>query len=154
MSRSSWTGCTSGLVAALLGAAIIVLPGCATTKVADVAARVNDSMAPMLAVRLATVAAIQGDPVRAQRVVAEADRLIADIDAGQSIALDVLVPVLNSRIAEAALKPAERALLSELVSVAAAIVQSKSLLPDDAKAQLRMVLTWVRSAALGQAGSA
>lgn len=146
MSRSSWTGCTSGLTVALLGAVAIVLSGCASGP------KLVDSMAPMIAVRLATVAAVQGDPVRAQRVVDEATRLIADIDAGQSIALDVLVPVLNSRIAAAALRPAERAMLNELVSVATAVVQAQSVLPDDAKARLRLVLTWVRAAAMGQAG--
>lgn len=133
-----------GWIAAWLGAAVIALSGCASTP------QVADSMAPMLAVRLATVAAVQGDPLRAQRVVDEADRLIADLDAGQSIALDALVPVLNSRIAEATLRPAERALLAELVSVAAAIVQTQSVLPEDAKVRLRLVLTWVRAAALGQ----
>lgn len=141
MSRSSWKGFTYGLSAALL----IALSGCAS------APKVADAMAPMIAVRLATVAAVQGDPARAQRVVDEADRLIADIDAGQSIALDALVPVLNSRIAEAGLKPAERAMLNELVSVASAVVQTQSVLPEDAKVRLRLVLTWVRAAAMGQA---
>ena len=145
MKRSSSTGCMRGWIAAWLGMAVIALSGCAS------APKVADSMAPMLAVRLATVAAVQGDPLRAQRVVDEADRLIADIDAGQSIALDVLVPALNSRIAEATLRPAERALLAELVSVAAAVVQTQSVLPEDAKVRLRLVLTWVRAAALGQA---
>lgn len=148
MSRSSRTGCMSGWIAVWLGVAVIALSGCAS------APKVADSMAPMLAVRLATVAAVQGDPLRAQRVVDEADRLIADIDAGQSIALDVLVPALNSRIAEATLRPAERALLAELVSVAAAVVQTQSVLPEDAKVRLRLVLTWVRAAALGQVPAA
>ena len=120
------------------------IAGCAGPQVAD-------SLAPMIAVRLATVAAVQGDPIRAQRVADEASRLIADIDAGQSIALDVLVPALHSRIAEATLRPAERAVLAELVSVAGAAVQAPSVLPDDARARLRIVLTWVRSAAIGQA---
>ena len=120
------------------------IAGCAGPQVAD-------SLAPMIAVRLATVAAVQGDPIRAQRVADEASRLIADIDAGQSIALDVLVPALHSRIAEATLRPAERAVLAELVSVAGAVVQAPSVLPDDARARLRVVLTWVRSAAIGQA---
>ena len=115
--------------------------------------RQDSTIGPMLAVRLATVASVQGAPVRAQRVVAEADHLIAAIDAGQAVALDVLVPMLNSRIAEAALKPAERALLVELVSVAAAVVQADTVLPADAKARLRLVLTWVRAAALGQAAA-
>lgn len=144
MNRSSWKGFTFRWIAALLGAAVIGLPGCAS------APQVADSMAPMIAVRLATVAAVQGDPARAQRVVDEADRLIADIDAGESIALDVLVPMLNSRIAQASLRPAERAVLAELVSVAAAVAQTQSVLPDDARARLRLVLTWVRAAALGQ----
>lgn len=144
MKRSSSMGCMRGWIAVWLGVAVIALSGCAS------APQVANSMAPMLAVRLATVAAVQGDPLRAQRVVDEADRLIADLDAGQSIALDVLVPVLNSRIAEATLRPAERALLAELVSVAAAIVQTQSVLPEDAKVRLRLVLTWVRAAALGQ----
>ena len=149
MRRFSLKGCMSPLTAALLGAIAITLSGCAS------APKVNDSLAPMIAVRLATVAAVQGDPVRAQRVADEADRLIGDIDAGQSIALDLLVPALNSRIAEATLRPAERAMLNELVSVAALAVQGRaSVLPDDAKARLRLVLTWVRSAALGQAVAA
>lgn len=149
MRRFSLKGFTSPLTAALLGAIAITLSGCAS------APKVNDSLAPMIAVRLATVAAVQGDPVRAQRVADEADRLIGDIDAGQSIALDLLVPALNSRIAEATLRPAERAMLNELVSVAALAVQGRaSVLPDDAKARLRLVLTWVRSAALGQAVAA
>lgn len=110
----------------------------------------RESMAPMIAVRLATVAAVQGDPARAQRVVAEADALLAQLDAGESIALDVLVPMLNTRIAEAALKPAERAVLAELVSVAALAVQTDSALPDDARDRLRTVLGWVRAAAMAQ----
>lgn len=142
-------GCMSRLAVALLGVALITLPGCAS------APKAVDSLAPMIAVRLATVSAVQGDPVRAQRVVDEADRLIGDIDAGQSIAIDALVPALNSRIAEATLKPAERAVLMELVNVAAVVVQGQpSVLPDDAKARLRLVLTWVRSAALGQVAMA
>ena len=146
-------GCMSRLAVALLGVALITLPGCASTPKAI--SDFNNSMAPMIAVRLATVAAVQGDPARAQQVVNEADKLIADIDAGQSIALDVLVPALNSRIAEATLKPAERAVLMELVNVAAVVVQGQpSVLPDDAKARLRLVLTWVRSAALGQVAMA
>ena len=144
MKPSSWKGFTSPLIAACLGAIAIALSGCAS------APKVADSMAPMIAVRLATVAAVQGDPVRAQRVVDEADKLIADIDAGQSIALDVLVPALNSRIAGAALRPAERAVLAELIAVAATVVQAPSVLPEDVKDRLRLVLTWVRSAALGQ----
>jgi hypothetical protein len=139
--------CMGVWIAASLGLACIALSGCATSPQ-------NDSLAPMIAVRLATVAAVQGDPVRAQRVADEADQLIADIDAGQSIALDILVPALNSRIAEAALRPPERAVLLELVNVAAAVVsqgQVQSVLPDDAKARLRLVLIWVRAAALGQA---
>ena len=144
MKPSSWKGFTSPLIAACLGAIAITLSGCAS------APKVADSMAPMIAVRLATVAAVQGDPVRAQRVVDEADKLIADIDAGQSIALDVLVPALNSRIAGATLRPAERAVLAELIAVAATVVQAPSVLPDDVKDRLRLVLTWVRSAALGQ----
>ena len=144
MKRSPLMGFMSGWIAALLGAVAIGLSGCAGNP------KLADSMAPMIAVRLATVAAVQGDPVRAQRVVDEADRLIADIDAGQSVALDVLVPVLNSRIASAALRPAERAVLVELVNVAATVVQTQSVLPADAKERLRLVLTWVRAAALGQ----
>jgi hypothetical protein len=131
-------------IAAFLGLACIALSGCATSPQ-------NDSLAPMIAVRLATVAAVQGDPVRAQRVADEADRLIADIDAGQSIALDILVPALNSRIAEATLKPTERAVLTELIGTVALVVQTQSALPEDTKARLRLVLTWVRAAALGQA---
>jgi hypothetical protein len=131
-------------IAASLGLACIALSGCATSPQ-------NDSLAPMIAVRLATVAAVQGDPVRAQRVADEADQLIADIDAGQSIALDILVPALNSRIAEATLKPTERAVLTELIGTVALVVQTQSALPEDTKARLRLVLTWVRSAALGQA---
>ena len=131
--------------AGLIGALAISLCGCAS------APQVADSLAPMIAVRLATVAAVQGDPLRAQRVADEADRLLADIDAGQPIALDLLVPALHSRIAEATLRPAERAVLAELVSVAGAVVQAPSVLPADARARLRLVLTWVRSAALGQA---
>ena len=145
MRHLSSMGCMSRLAVALLGVALITLPGCAS------APKAGDSLAPMIAVRLATVAAVQGDPARAQQVVNEADKLIADIDAGQSIAIDALVPALNSRIAEATLKPAERAVLLELVNVAAVVVQGQpSVLPDDAKARLRLVLTWVRSAALGQ----
>ena len=144
MRRLSSTGYMSAWIAALLGAVAISLSGCAS------APKVSDSLAPMIAVRLATVAAVQGDPVRAQRVVDEADRLIGDIDAGQSIALDVLVPALNSRIASATLRPAERAVLAELIAVAATVVQAPSVLPDDTRARLRLVLTWVRSAALGQ----
>ena len=136
--------CMGVWIAASLGLACIALSGCATSPQ-------NDSLAPMIAVRLATVAAVQGDPVRAQRVADEADQLIADIDAGQSIALDILVPALNSRIAEAALKPAERAVLTELIGTVALVVQTQSALPEDTKARLRLVLTWVRSAALGQA---
>ena len=150
MNRSSSMGFTSLWLAALLGALAIGLSGCATApKVVD---QFEQSAAPMITVRLLTVAAVQGDPARAQRVADEADRLIADIDSGQSIALDVLVPALNSRIAEAALKPAERALLVELVNLVATITQGQvqSLLPADAKALLRLRLTWVRSAALGQ----
>lgn len=131
-------------IAAFLGLACIALSGCATSPQ-------NDSLAPMIAVRLATVAAVQGDPVRAQRVADEADRLIAGIDAGQAIALDILVPALNSRIAEAALKPAERAVLTELIGTVAVVVQTQSALPEDAKARLRLVLTWVRAAAQRQA---
>lgn len=148
--NSKLTGFTSLWLAALLGAALIVLPGCSSAGKARVDA-FNQSAGPMIAVRLATVAAVQGDPTRARQVVAETDRLIADIDAGQNVALDLLVPALNSRIAEAALRPAERAVLVELVAVAAEIVRTDSLLPDDAKARLRLVLTWVRSAAIGQA---
>ena len=136
--------CMGVWIAASLGLACIALSGCATSPQ-------NDSLAPMIAVRLATVAAVQGDPVRAQRVADEADQLIADIDAGQSIALDILVPALNSRIAEAALKPAERAVLTELIGTVALLVQTQSALPEDTKARLRLVLTWVRAAALGQA---
>jgi hypothetical protein len=131
-------------IAASLGLACIALSGCATSPQ-------NDSLAPMIAVRLATVAAVQGDPARAQRVADEADQLIADIDAGQSIALDILVPALNSRIAEATLKPTERAVLTELIGTVALVVQTQSALPEDTKARLRLVLTWVRAAALGQA---
>ena len=151
MRDSKSTGCMYRLAVALLGVALTVLPGCASTGKAQ--ARIdafNQSAGPMIAVRLATVAAVQGDPTRARQVVDEADKLIADIDAGQNVALDLLVPALNSRIAEAALKPAERAVLVELVSVAAEIVRTDSLLPADAKARLRLVLTWVRSAAIGQ----
>ena len=144
MQRYTSMGYMSAWIAALLGALVISLSGCAS------APKVGNSLAPMIAVRLATVAAVQGDPVRAQRVVDEADRLIADIDAGQSIALDVLVPALNSRIAGATLRPAERAVLAELIAVAATVVQAPSVLPDDIKDRLRLVLTWVRSAALGQ----
>ena len=153
MVASKSTGCTSRWAAGMRIAAIgilLVLAGCSTAGKERVDA-FNQSAGPMIAVRLATVAAVQGDPIRAQAVVAEADRLIADIDAGQSIAIEVLVPMLNTRIAEATLKPAERAILVELVSVAAEIVRTDSLLPADAKARLRLVLTWVRSAALGQA---
>lgn len=148
--NSKLMGCTYPWLAALLGAVLIVLPGCSSAGKARVDA-FNQSAGPMIAVRLATVAAVQGDPTRARQVVAETDRLIADIDAGQNVALDLLVPALNSRIAEAALRPAERAVLVELVAVAAEIVRTDSLLPDDAKARLRLVLTWVRSAAIGQA---
>jgi len=148
MRRFSLKGCMSPLTAALLGAIAITLSGCAS------APKVNDSLAPMIAVRLATVAAVQGDPVRAQRVADEADRLIGDIDAGQSIALDLLVPALNSRIASAALTPSERALLLELVNVVMAGVEARAVLPGDANAWLRQRLTWVRSAALGQAVAA
>ena len=150
MRRFLSTACTSAWIAALLGVVAISLSGCATApKVVD---QFEQSAAPMITVRLLTVAAVQGDPVRAQRVADEADRLIADIDSGQSIALDTLVPLLNSRIAAAALKPAERALLVELVNLVAAVTQGQvqSLLPADAKALLRLRLTWVRSAALGQ----
>ncbi len=136
--------CMGVWIAAFLGLACIALSGCATSPQ-------NDSLAPMIAVRLATVAAVQGDPVRAQRVADEADQLIADIDAGQSIALDILVPALNSRIAEATLKPTERAVLTELIGTVALVVQTQSALPEDTKARLRLVLTWVRAAALGQA---
>ena len=132
------------LFVATAGVAAITLPGCASTP------KAGDSLAPMIAVRLATVTAVQGDPARAQRVADEADRLIAEIDAGHSVALDVLVPALNSRIASAALRPAERAVLGELVNVAATVVQTQSVLPEDAKTRLRLVLTWVRSAAVGQ----
>ena len=150
MKRSRWMGYMCRLAAISL---IAATAGCASTG-GKAQARIdafNQSAGPMIAVRLATVAAVQGDPTRARAVVDEADKLIADIDAGQSIALDVLVPLLNSRIAEAALKPAERALLVELVSVAAEIVRTDSLLPADAKVRLRLILTWVRSAAIGQA---
>jgi hypothetical protein len=136
--------CMGVWIAASLGLACIALSGCATSPQ-------NDSLAPMIAVRLATVAAVQGDPARAQRVADEADQLIADIDAGQSIALDILVPALNSRIAEATLKPTERAVLTELIGTVALVVQTQSALPEDTKARLRLVLTWVRAAALGQA---
>jgi hypothetical protein len=135
----------SGWIAVCLGVAVIALSGCAS------APQVADSMAPMLAVRLATVAAVQGDPARAQRVVAECDALIAQVDAGESIALDVLTPLLQTRIAEAALKPAERAVLLELVSVAALAVQAPDVLPDGTRERLRAVRGWVRAAALAQA---
>ena len=144
MMFSPCRACMGVWIAASLGLACIALSGCATSPQ-------NDSLAPMIAVRLATVAAVQGDPVRAQRVADEADQLIADIDAGQSIALDILVPALNSRIAEATLKPTERAVLTELIGTVALVVQTQSALPEDTKARLRLVLTWVRSAALGQA---
>lgn len=110
----------------------------------------RDSLAPMMAVRLATAAAVAGDPARAQTVVAETDALLAQLDAGESIALDVLVPVLNTRIAEATLKPAERAVLAELVSVAALAVQTDSVLPEDRRERLQVVLGWVRAAAVAQ----
>src|SRR3546814_13615598 len=113
MKPSSWKGFTSPLIAACLGAIAITRSGCAS------APKVADSMAPMIAVRLATVAAVQGDPVRAQRVVDEADKLIADIDAGQSIALEVLVPALTSRSDGATLRPAERAVLAAHIGGAA-----------------------------------
>jgi hypothetical protein len=61
------------------------------------------------------------------------------------------VPALNSRIAEATLKPPERAVLTELIGTVALVVQTQSALPEDTKARLRLVLTWVRAAALGQA---
>ena len=151
MKRSRWMGYMSRLAAISL---IAATAGCASTgKVQERIDAFNQSAGPMIAIRLATVAAVQGDPTRARKVVDEADKLIADIDAGQNIALDLLVPALNSRIAEAALKPAERAVLVELVSVAAEIVRTDSLLPADAKARLRLVLTWVRSAAMGQTGA-
>lgn len=144
MNRSWWTGFTFRLIAVWLGVVGIGLSGCASGP------QRADSLAPMIAVRLATVAAVQGSPERAQRVVAEADALLAQLDAGQSIALDVLAPMLRSRIAEAALPPAERAVLLELVSVASLAVHTDSVLPEDARARLRTVLGWVRSAALAQ----
>ena len=151
MAASKLMGCTSRWAAVMAIVAVgALLSGCSTAGKERVDA-FNASAGPMIAVRLATVAAVQGDPTRAQAVVAEADRLIAEIDAGGSISIEVLVPLLNSRIAEAMLKPAERAILAELVSVAAEVVRTDSLLPDDAKARLRLVLTWVRSAALAQA---
>lgn len=144
MNHSPWMDCMFRWIAVWLGVAVIGLSGCASNKPAD-------TLAPMIAVRLATVAAVQGTPERAQRVVAEADALIAQLDAGQSIALDVLAPMLNTRIAEAAMRPAERAVLLELVSVASLAVSTDSVLPQDARERLRVVLGWVRSAALAQA---
>lgn len=134
-------------VSLLMLASLVVaaVAGCAN------APKLNDTAAPMIAVRLATVGAIQGDPVRAQHVADTATQLIADIDAGQSIALDVLVPALNTRLAQSTLPPAERTLLVELVNTVAAVVQAQSALPQDTRERLRLVLTWVRAAALGQA---
>ena len=137
----------AGMRIAVIGA---LLAGCSTAGKERLDA-FNDSAGPMLAVRLSTVAAIQGDPVRAQRVVDECDRLLAQMDAGQSVALELLVPLLNSRIAEAGLRPPERALLIELVNVAAAVVQAPDVLPADTRERLILVVGWVRSAALGQA---
>lgn len=129
----------------LLGALMMtaLLGGCAGNQP-------RESMTPMIAVRLATVAAVQGDPARAQKVVTQCDELMAQLDSGESIALDVLVPLLNTRIAEAALKPAERAVLTELVSVASMAVQTDSVLPEDRRERLRVVLGWVRAAAMAQ----
>lgn len=124
--------------------AALVLAGCASAD------KPRDTLAPMVAVRLATVAAVSGDPARAQRVVAEADKLLAQLDAGESVALDVLVPLLHSRIAEAAMPPAERAVLFELVSVASMAVGTDSALPEDTRERLRTVIGWVRAAALAQ----
>lgn len=125
--------------------AVALLAGCASQPTRD------QELSAMIAVRLATVAAVQGDPARAQRVVAECDALIAQVDAGESIALDVLTPLLQTRIAESALKPAERAVLLELVSVAALAVQAPDVLPEGTRERLRAVLGWVRAAALAQA---
>ena len=153
MAASKSTGCMSrwiaGMRIAVVGA-LLVISGCSTAGKARVEA-VSQSAGPMIAVRLSTVAAIQGDPVRAQRVVDECDYLIAQMEAGQSVALDLLVPLLNSRIAEAGLRPPERALLIELVTVAAAVVQAPDVLPADTRERLILVVGWVRSAALGQA---
>lgn len=149
MKVSKSTACSSRYLAGIVLSITLVLSGCSTAGKERIDA-FNQSAGPMIAVRLATVAAVQGDPVRAQRVVDETDKLLADIAAGNSIAIDVLVPLLNSRIAEASLKPAERAVLAELVSVAAQIVTTDSVLPEDSKERLRVVLTWVRSAALAQ----
>ena len=149
MKVSKSTACSSRYLAGIVLSITLVLSGCSTAGKERIDA-FNQSAGPMIAVRLATVAAVQGDPVRAQRVVDETDKLLAGIAAGNSIAIDVLVPLLNSRIAEASLKPAERAVLAELVSVAAQIVTTDSVLPEDAKERLRVVLTWVRSAALAQ----
>ena len=153
MVASRWMESTSrwaaGMRIAAIGA-LLVLAGCSTAGKARVDA-VSQSAGPMLAVRLSTVAAIQGDPVRAQRVVDECDRLLAQMEAGQSVALELLVPLLNSRIAEAGLRPPERALLIELVNVAASVVQAPDVLPADVRERLILVVGWVRSAALGQA---
>ena len=123
---------------------LVLLVGCAGQPTR------NQELSAMIAVRLATVAAVQGDPVRAQRVVAECDALIVQLDAGESVALDLLTPLLQSRIAEAALKPAERAVLLELVSVAAMAVQAPGVLPEDTRDRLRVVIGWVRAAAYAQ----
>ena len=149
MKVSKSTACSSRYLAGIVLSITLVLSGCSTAGKERIDA-FNQSATPMIVVRLATVAAVQGDPVRAQRVVDETDKLLDDIAAGNSIAIDVMVPLLNSRIAEASLKPAERAVLAELVSVAAQIVTTDSVLPEDAKERLRVVLTWVRSAALAQ----
>ena len=149
MKVSKSTACSYRYLVGIVLSITLVLSGCSTAGKERIDA-FNQSAGPMIAVRLATVAAVQGDPVRAQRVVDETDKLLADIAAGNSIAIDVLVPLLNSRIAEASLKPAERAVLAELVSVAAQIVTTDSVLPEDSKERLRVVLTWVRSAALAQ----
>lgn len=150
MSASRLMVCTSRLAVVLaLLTSVAVVTGCSTTSKERLDA-FNQSAGPMIAVRLATVAAVRGDPVRAQKVVNEVDSLLASIDAGQSVALDVLAPVLRTRIASAALKPAERAVLIELVSVASQIINTDSILPQDTSDRLRLVLTWVRSAALAQ----
>ena len=68
MRESKSTGCMYRLAVALLGVALTVLPGCASTGKAQ--ARIdafNQSAGPMIAVRLATVAAVQGDPTRARQ---------------------------------------------------------------------------------------
>lgn len=129
----------------ILGLLLSMTTGCATTP------EVAQNLSAMIAVRLATVAAVQGDALRAQKVVKECEILIAQIDSGEGLTADALQGLLNTQIIKASLKPAEKAVLLELVAVARAATQSPEILPEDSRERLRTVLSWVLAAASAQA---